>query len=157
MIWFFLISMAIITGLVLVGPLLKSGDMPPARGKISLFLILLLISSLGIYSLIGQPNLTKATALQAYQPPAGPSAEDVKAAQEMSPEQRAKMIMGMVDSLAQKLEDSPDNPQGWVRLLRARTVLGQEAQKLKDIETIKAVYADRPNIMNQILATTKSQ
>ena len=157
MIWFFLISMAIITGLVLVGPLLKSGDMPPARGKISLFLILLLISSLGIYSLIGQPSLTKAKALQAYQPPAGPSAEDIKTAQEMSSEERAQMIMGMVDSLAQKLEDSPDNPQGWVRLLRARTVLGQEAQKLKDIETIKAVYADRPNIMNQILATTKSQ
>ena len=157
MIWFFLISMAIITGLVLVGPLLKSGDMPPARGKISLFLILLLISSLGIYSLIGQPSLTKAKALQAYQPPAGPSAEDIKTAQEMSSEERAQMIMGMVDSLAQKLEDSPDNPQGWVRLLRARTVLGQETQKLKDIETIKAVYADRPNIMNQILATTKSQ
>ena len=157
MIWFFLISMAIITGLVLVGPLLKSGDMPPARGKISLFLILLLISSLGIYSLIGQPSLTKAKALQAYQPPAGPSSEDIKTAQEMSSEERAQMIMGMVDSLAQKLEDSPDNPQGWVRLLRARTVLGQEAQKLKDIETIKAVYADRPNIMNQILATTKSQ
>ena len=116
-----------------------------------------MISSLGIYSLIGQPSLTKAKALQAYQPPAGPSAEDIKTAQEMSSEERAQMIMGMVDSLAQKLEDSPDNPQGWVRLLRAGTVLGQETQKLKDIETIKAVYADRPNIMNQILATTKSQ
>lgn len=157
MIWFFLISMAIITGLFLVGPLLKSGDTPPARGKISLFLILLLISSLGIYGLIGQPNLTKATALQAYQPPAGPSAEDVKAAQEMSPEERAQMIIGMVDSLAQKLEDSPDNPQGWVRLLRARTVLGQEAQKLKDIETIKAVYASRPDLINEILASVESK
>ena len=157
MIWFFLISMAIITGLFLVGPLLKSGDTPPARGKISLFLILLLISSLGIYGLIGQPNLTKATALQAYQPPAGPSAEDVKAAQEMSPEERAQMIIGMVDSLAQKLEYSPDNPQGWVRLLRARTVLGQEAQKLKDIETIKAVYASRPDLINEILASVESK
>ena len=157
MIWFFLISMAIITGLFLVGPLLKSGDTPPARGKISLFLILLLISSLGIYGLIGQPNLTKATALQAYQPPAGPSAEDVKAAQEMSPEERAQMIIGMVDSLALKLEDSPDNPQGWVRLLRARTVLGQEAQKLKDIETIKAVYASRPDLINEILASVESK
>ena len=149
--------MAIITGLILVGPLLKSGDTPPARGKISLFLILLLISSLGIYSLIGQPNLTKATALQAYQPPAGPSAEDIKTAQEMSSEERAQMIMGMVDSLAQKLEDSPDNPQGWVRLLRARTVLGQEAQKLKDIETIKAVYASRPDLINEILASVESK
>jgi len=149
--------MAIITGSFLVGPLLKSGDTPPARGKISLFLILLLISSLGIYSLIGQPSLTKAKALQAYKPPAGPSAEDVKAAQEMSPKERAQMIMGMVDSLAQKLEDSPDNPQGWVRLLRARTVLGQEAQKLKDIETIKEVYASRPDFINEILASVESK
>ena len=157
MIWFFLISMAIITGLFLVGPFLTSGDTPSARGKISLFLAALLISSLGIYSLIGRPSLTKPKALQAYKPPARPSAEDIKAAQEMSSEDRAAMITAMVDSLAQKLEDNPENPQGWVRLLRARTVLSQEAQKLKDIETVKTIYADRPDLMKEILASTEAK
>ena len=69
----------------------------------------------------------------------------------MSLEDRAAMINAMVEGLAQKLQDNPDNPQGWARLLRARAVLGQEAQRAKDIETVKALYADRPDVMSQIL------
>jgi len=151
MMWFVFISFAVITGLYLIGPLLKSGDKPPARGKISFFLLAFMIASLGIYSLIGRPELTKPNALKPYQAPSGPSAEDVKAAESMSPEDRAAMIIAMVDQLAARLADNPENPQGWIRLLRARTVLEQNVQKAKDIETIKAVFSDRPDTLNQIL------
>lgn len=59
----------------------------------------------------------------------GPSREDIAAAQELSPEDRQEMIRGMVDRLASRLEDSPDDLGGWRRLARARKVLGQKAEE----------------------------
>src|SRR3546814_4680303 len=42
----------------------------------------------------------------------------------MSPEERTAMIRGMVDRLADKLKAEPDDVDGWLRLARARDVLG---------------------------------
>jgi len=84
----------------------------------------------------------------------GPSAEDVSAAAAMSESDRAAMIQNMVEGLASKLEDDPENPEGWARLLRARKVLGQNAQAKKDIARLKTVYADRPDLAKEILFTT---
>ncbi len=157
MIWFFLIVAAMITGLSLIGPFLTKGDTPPARGKITAGLIGFVIIGLGVYALIGQPELTKVGALTAYEAPpspsprGGPSAEDVKAAQAMSPKDRAAMIIAMVDSLAEKLKDNPEDPAAWARLLRARTVLGQDKQKAIDLETVKTLFANRPEVLEQIL------
>jgi len=36
------------------------------------------------------------------------------------------MIRGMVDWLASRLAQSPQDPAGWVKLLRARTVIGEQ-------------------------------
>jgi cytochrome c-type biogenesis protein CcmH len=55
----------------------------------------------------------------------GPTAQDVAAAQSMTPEQRQAMIRGMVDRLAQRLEQHPDDKPGWERLARAYDVLGE--------------------------------
>ena len=54
----------------------------------------------------------------------GPSAEDVAAAQEMTPEEQKEMIRGMVAGLAARLEAEPDDLQGWLMLLRSYGVLG---------------------------------
>lgn len=54
----------------------------------------------------------------------GPSSDDVAAAQDMSPEDRQNMIRGMVENLAARLEDEPDDVEGWRQLARSRTVLG---------------------------------
>jgi cytochrome c-type biogenesis protein CcmH len=56
---------------------------------------------------------------------AGPTAQDVAAAQAMSPEQRQAMIRGMVDRLAARLEQNPDDKECWVRLAHAYDVLGE--------------------------------
>jgi len=56
-----------------------------------------------------------------------PSAEQVQAAQAMAPADQQAMIRGMVDGLAAKLKANPKDPQGWVRLIRARMVLGDRA------------------------------
>jgi len=55
----------------------------------------------------------------------GPSADDVAAAGEMSAEDRQAFIRSMVDRLAAQLEETPDDLDGWLRLARAYTVLGE--------------------------------
>lgn len=63
----------------------------------------------------------------------GPSQADIEAAQQMSPEERLKLVRSMVRGLAARLEANPNNPQGWQRLIRAYRVLGQE-EKARDAE-----------------------
>jgi cytochrome c-type biogenesis protein CcmH len=55
---------------------------------------------------------------------AGPNAQDVAAAQSMSPEERQEMIRGMVERLAARLEQQPNDKEGWARLAHAYDVLG---------------------------------
>ena len=56
---------------------------------------------------------------------AGPTAQDVAAAQSMSPEERQAMIRSMVDRLAARLEQNPNDKDGWTRLAHAYDVLGE--------------------------------
>ena len=55
----------------------------------------------------------------------GPSREDIEAAEEMSPADRQEMIRGMVAQLAARLEENPDDIEGWDRLARSYRVLGE--------------------------------
>jgi cytochrome c-type biogenesis protein CcmH len=55
----------------------------------------------------------------------GPSREQMDAAQQMSAEERNAMVRGMVDRLAERLQDNPNDADGWLRLARAREVLGE--------------------------------
>jgi cytochrome c-type biogenesis protein CcmH len=57
-------------------------------------------------------------------PAAGPSAAQMAEAAKMTPEQR-QMIRSMVAGLAAKLKADPGNLDGWLRLGRAYTVLGE--------------------------------
>ena len=63
------------------------------------------------------------------QPPAakesGPTAQDVAAAQSVSPQERQAMIRSMVDRLAARLEQNPNDKDGWTRLAHAYDVLGE--------------------------------
>jgi cytochrome c-type biogenesis protein CcmH len=54
-----------------------------------------------------------------------PSAEDVAAAADLDPAQRQQMIAGMVDRLAARLKNDGGDVDGWLRLVRAYTVLGE--------------------------------
>jgi len=61
----------------------------------------------------------------------GPNADDVAAAAQLSPEQRTETVRGMVERLAARLKDTPDDLQGWLRLGRAYEVL-KEPEKAAD-------------------------
>ena len=60
----------------------------------------------------------------------GPDAEQLAAAAQMSEEDRATMIEGMVEGLAARLAEDPSDAAGWQRLARAYQVMGRidEAQ-----------------------------
>jgi cytochrome c-type biogenesis protein CcmH len=62
----------------------------------------------------------------------GPSQSDSKVANEMSAKDRQKMILSMVERLANSLKKNPNNRQGWLRLSKAYEVMG---------DTEKATYA----------------
>lgn len=84
-------------------------------------------------------QLTSLAAELGLTPPAGgtargPSAEDMAAAEEMAPEDRQAMIAGMVDNLAARLEDNPDDLQGWVMLGRSYSVLGRTEDAIAALE-----------------------
>ena len=65
--------------------------------------------------------------------PPGPSAEDVAAAEQMKPEDRNAMVRGMVDRLAERLKRDGSDLEGWLRLVRAYTVLGDRDRALSAI------------------------
>ena len=58
----------------------------------------------------------------------------------MSADEQAAMIENMVEGLAIRLEQNPDDFQGWMRLIRARTVMGDVPQARKDLATAQAVF-----------------
>ncbi|WP_119167515.1 c-type cytochrome biogenesis protein CcmI [Algihabitans albus] len=64
----------------------------------------------------------------------GPTREQMDAAQEMSPEERQAMVQGMVEGLASRLEETPDDLDGWLRLARAYAVLGQRDEAVDALE-----------------------
>ena len=55
----------------------------------------------------------------------GPDAADIAAAAEMSADDRDAMIAGMVEGLAARLAENPNDSAGWQRLARAYEVMGR--------------------------------
>lgn len=79
----------------------------------------------------------------------GPTREQIEAARDMSAEDRQAMIRNMVDGLAAKLKDNPDDVAGWLRLGRARGVLGDRAAAK---EAYAKAAALRPNDVEVLVA-----
>ncbi len=77
------------------------------------------------------PSAGSPTAGSPLSQPRGPSTADVEAASQMSATDRNQMIRTMVQRLADRLKENPDDRAGWQRLARAYEVLG-ETEKAKD-------------------------
>ena len=74
----------------------------------------------------------------------GPSAEQVADAGTLSPADRQAMIEGMVGGLEERLRVSPRDRDGWVRLMRARMVLGDSAAATAAWRNGMRAFADSP-------------
>lgn len=78
----------------------------------------------------------------AMAPSSGPTPQDVSAANQMSPDEREAMIEAMVARLDQRLREAPSDRDGWERLIRARRVLGQEAEAKDALARAKAFFSN---------------
>ncbi|SFP73144.1 cytochrome c-type biogenesis protein CcmH [Mesorhizobium sp. NFR06] len=61
-------------------------------------------------------------------PANGPDAQQMEAAQQMSPQDRQAMIETMVAGLDDRLKQNPRDEEGWMRLIRSYIVLGKADQ-----------------------------
>ena len=85
----------------------------------------------------------------------GPTAADVAAAKEMAPADRQAMIEGMVASLDAKLKDNPDDFEGWMRLMRAYSVLKNEAKAGEALRAGLQAFPPEGKEGRQLLALAK--
>ena len=86
------------------------------------------------------------SAVPAAAPPGipGPTAAQVAEAGSMSEADRQAMIQGMVGGLEERLRTSPRDRDGWVRLMRARMVLGDSAAATAAYRNGLRAFADSP-------------
>jgi cytochrome c-type biogenesis protein CcmH len=85
----------------------------------------------------------------------GPRPDDVAAAGEMTEAQRSQMIRGMVDRLASRLHENGSDLDGWLRLLRAYKVLGENAKAKQAIAEARAALANEPDKLRNLDAAIK--
>ncbi|MDP1632809.1 MAG: c-type cytochrome biogenesis protein CcmI [Caulobacter sp.] len=62
----------------------------------------------------------------------------------------AAAIRGMVERLAARLDGAPDDPEGWVRLVKAWSVLGETGKRDAARARARGLYADRPDILRAL-------
>lgn len=74
-------------------------------------------------------------------------AAEATAPEAMSPEDREAFIRGMVDRLAARLRDSPDDVEGWLRLARSYEVLGEREKALEAWEQAAHRAPERADVL----------
>src|SRR6516165_3525357 len=81
--------------------------------------------------------------------PVGPSEEQIAATSQLDTGQRNTMIRGMVDRLAERLARSGSDPEGWLRLVRSYTVLGEHEKARAAQSKARAALAGDPAQLRQ--------
>lgn len=71
--------------------------------------------------------------------------EQVQGAAAMTSEEQTAMIRGMVDGLDEKLKANPTDFEGWLRLIRARTVLKDGDKAVAALAAARATFATKPD------------
>ena len=84
--------------------------------------------------------------------PGNPTSQDVAAAGQLDAEGRAQMIAGMVEGLAGKLKENPDNFEGWMRIIRSYVVLDQRTAAEQALETALKQFPPQSENGKQLLA-----
>jgi cytochrome c-type biogenesis protein CcmH len=77
----------------------------------------------------------------------GPTAEQVADAQQLPAAERTAMIEGMVASLAARLEDEPNDTEGWIRLARSYDVLKRPKDTRDALARAAALNPDNVDIL----------
>jgi cytochrome c-type biogenesis protein CcmH len=70
----------------------------------------------------------------------------------MAPADRMAMIRGMVGSLAARLEQSPRDADGWMKLIRSRASLDEKDKAAEALEKALAIFEGEPGEHDRIAA-----
>ncbi len=101
--------------------------------------------------LAGKPVPDQAPQGAATPPVAGsPSAGDVAAAQNMSPADRQAMIEQMVQRLAARLDQDGSDLGGWLKLVKAYSVLDRKDDALKALARAKSQFTGNAQALQQL-------
>jgi cytochrome c-type biogenesis protein CcmH len=96
------------------------------------------LSAVLIYATLGSPQLITGAAAVARAPAAANGKANNSAAPpdaaNVSPEVTDKQILAMVDSLAEKMQQNPGDPKGWILLARSQNALGRFTEAAKAYE-----------------------
>jgi cytochrome c-type biogenesis protein CcmH len=82
--------------------------------------------------------------------PTGPSAREVAAAAQLAPAERNGMIEGMVARLAQKMAENGSDVEGWLRLIKAYSVLGERDKALAAAAHARSALAGNSDNLRRI-------
>ena len=93
------------------------------------------------------------TAVSIPQP--GPNASEVAAAAQMAPVERNSMIEGMVSRLAERMAENGSDVDGWLRLIRAYSVLGERDKALAAAASARGALAGNSDNLRRIGELTK--
>jgi cytochrome c-type biogenesis protein CcmH len=85
----------------------------------------------------------------------GPSADDVAAAAQMGTAERNDMIASMVARLAQRMAQDGSDVDGWLRLIRAYSVLGERANAQTAAANARQALAGNSDSLRRIGELTK--
>jgi cytochrome c-type biogenesis protein CcmH len=85
----------------------------------------------------------------------GPSSAQGKAIAAMPADQRQAMIRGMVDRLASRLETQGDDVEGWLKLIRAYSVLAETEKAKKAVTDARHALASKQDDLVRIDALAK--
>src|SRR5262245_36520552 len=83
----------------------------------------------------------------------GPSVDKVAASEAMPPNEREAAIRSMVEGLANRLESSPRDVEGWTLLMRSRVVLGEKEVAATAFRRALEVFKDDTAASGKIDAT----
>lgn len=80
----------------------------------------------------------------------GPSADMIKAAEQLTPQQRKVMIEGMVEQLSSRLQQNPNNLSGWKQLIGAYLVLERRQQAKTALTTARSAFNKQPEALTEL-------
>jgi cytochrome c-type biogenesis protein CcmH len=67
------------------------------------------------------------------------------------------MIGRMVSGLAQRLQTNPDDPEGWIRLVRSYAVLGDATKRDAALEQARQRYSGKADILGRLEAAARTE
>lgn len=93
-------------------------------------------------ALVGSAPSASSAKTANVDPPGQPTAEATRAMEALPADQQQTLVRGMVEGLANRLDASPRDEAGWIRLMRSRVVLGEEPAAREALKRALAAFAD---------------